>query len=225
MNLSIFDVLGPIMIGPSSSHTAGAARLARVAALIAGRPVVHASFGLHGSFAKTGRGHGTDRALVAGILGIHEDDERLSSSFEIAKKHNLTFDFYQVELQDMHENSVLFTLTLDNGEKQQIAGSSIGGGQILITRINGFVLSFSAQSPTLLVRQHDQRGVISGISSILARNNINIATMNLSRQSKGMEAFTVIETDQALKASVLDAIRAIDGVHYAQSIDPCKEAE
>lgn len=127
MNVSIFSVTGPVMIGPSSSHTAGAARLGRAARLITGRPFKHASFGLHGSFAKTYFGHGTDKALVAGVLGMHQDDSRLAHSFQLAEQIGLTWDFYETELENSHENAVKITLELEDGGTSEIIGSSLGG--------------------------------------------------------------------------------------------------
>jgi len=131
MDISIFDVVGPVMIGPSSSHTAGAAALARVGREIVGEPFIHVSFGLHGSFADTGAGHGTDRALVAGALGMRPDDERLRDSFRLAKENGMGYDFHRVELDNVHENTVQMVFTLRSGRKREIIGSSIGGARIV----------------------------------------------------------------------------------------------
>ena len=202
MNISIFEVVGPIMVGPSSSHTAGAAKLAQAAKLIAKKPFSHISFGLHGSFAKTYKGHGTDRALVAGALGLSADDEKLPYSFEIAKERGITFDFYEIELEGMHENTVKMTLTMDDGSENVVIGSSIGGGQIVIKDINGFTTEVSLQSPTILINHHDTKGVISEITATLANNALNIATMKLSRKSKGDIACCVIETDESIPEQI-----------------------
>lgn len=202
MNISIFEVVGPIMVGPSSSHTAGATKLAQAAKLIAKKPFSHISFGLHGSFAKTYKGHGTDKALVAGALGLSADDEKLPYSFEIAEEEGITFDFYEIELEDVHENTVKMTLFMEDGSKNVIIGSSIGGGQILIIDINGFSTEISLQAPTLLINQHDTKGVISEVTAILANNSINIATMKLSRKSKGDIACCIIETDETIPEEI-----------------------
>ena len=202
MNISIFEVVGPIMVGPSSSHTAGAAKLAQAAKLIAKKPFSHISFGLHGSFAKTYKGHGTDRALVAGALGLNADDEKLPYSFEIAEERGITFDFYEIELEGMHENTVKMTLTMDDGSENVVIGSSIGGGQIVIKDINGFTTEVSLQSPTILINHHDTKGVISEITATLANNALNIATMKLSRKSKGDIACCVIETDESIPEQI-----------------------
>lgn len=219
MDVSIFKVTGPVMIGPSSSHTAGAARLARIARLIAEGPFSHVSFGLHGSFARTYKGHGTDRALVAGALGLREDDERLSQSFLLAEQAGVGFDFYETELDGMHENSVKMTFTMCDGTENEVIGSSIGGGQIVIRRINGFDTELSAQSPTLVISQHDVRGIVSAVSRILADNSINIGVMKLSRQARGELACCIIETDDLISEEVADALRAVEHVISVRAIN------
>ena len=166
MNISIFDVTGPIMIGPSSSHTAGAAKLARIARLIVGDEFSQVSFGLHGSFAKTGKGHGTDRALVAGILGLKEDDEQLPLSFELAKKSGLKYSFYVWDGDSPYENTVKITIKMKDYSENVIVGSSIGGGRILIQEINGFCTEVSFDMPTVVISQRDMRGVILSLIHI-----------------------------------------------------------
>lgn len=198
MDISIFDVVGPIMIGPSSSHTAGAAKLSRAARQIVKEPFSHISFGLHGSFAKTYKGHGTDKALVAGALGLAENSEALASSFELAKNQGLTFDFYELELEGMHENTVKMTLTMTDGKQNIIIGSSIGGGQIIICEINGYTTDISLTCPTIIINQYDKKGVISEVSRLIAEYDINIATMKLSRKAKGDTACCIIETDNPI---------------------------
>ncbi len=200
------------MVGPSSSHTAGAARLARIAALIAGRKFRRVTFGLHGSFARTYKGHGTDKALLAGVQGIREDDERLAKAYELAEKTGLNFEFYEVELDDVHENSVLLTFECEDGTTQEIIGSSIGGGQILICRINAFETEFSAQSHTLLLSHHDRKGVLSKITGMLSEAGVNIAVMKLDRRSKGDMAFCMIETDDPISDEVTQKLRSIEEV-------------
>lgn len=219
MNISIFDVIGPVMIGPSSSHTAGAARLARVAGMIAKRFVTHVSFDLHGSFARTYKGHGTDKALVAGVLGMAEDDENIVNAFKLAELRGLTYEINTVVLENQHENSVRFAFTLDNGELFNVTGSSLGGGRILITQIGEFSVELSAQSPALLIQHRDRTGVVGEITNILAQNNINIATMKLSRRAKGDLAFSVIETDNPLGIGIENVISAISDVLYVKSVD------
>lgn len=218
MNLSIFDVIGPIMIGPSSSHTAGAVKLARVAALIAGKSFTHVEFGLHGSFAKTGAGHGTKYALLAGVLGITKDDERIKHSPEIAAARGITYAFSEVELDDVHENSAVITFTHDYVTPTVIAGCSTGGGRILITKINGVEVELAAEHPTIVIHQLDQPGVISSVSQILADNNINIGIMRFSRVAKRDVATSVIETDEKIPPEVANQLAALDVVFSVRVI-------
>lgn len=219
MNISIFEVVGPIMIGPSSSHTAGAARLARIARMIAEKPFTHVSFGLHGSFADTYKGHGTDKALVAGALGIYEYDEALADSFQIAEKQNITFDFYPIDLDDMHENSVKITFTLEDEQLVEVCGSSIGGGLISIKKINNFETDFNARSSTLIINQYDKKGVIHEITEILLEFSINIGIMKVSRQAKGETACCIIETDSYISPEVVEKIRSSSNIITAQAIN------
>ncbi len=219
MDISVFKAVGPVMIGPSSSHTAGAARLARIARLIVAGAFSHVSFGLHGSFAKTYMGHGTDRALVAGALGLAEDDERIADAFALAEAAGLGWDFFPIELQNVHENSVKMTFSMQDGSKQEIIGSSIGGGQILIRGINGFPTDLSAQSSTLVISQNDRRGVISDVSGLLAEVGINIATMKVSRVARGETAFCIIETDGPIDDAVTARLRGIQNILSVQAIN------
>lgn len=223
MNISVFKAVGPVMIGPSSSHTAGAARLARIARIIVAGPFDHVSFGLHGSFAQTYRGHGTDRALVAGVLGFAEDDERIADAFALGEQAGLTWDFYPIELQSVHENSVKMTFFMRDGSKQEIIGSSIGGGQIVICAINGFLTDISAQSSTLVISQNDRRGVISDISRVLAEGGINIGTMKVSRNARGETAFCIIETDGPIDDAVVARLRQVTNVLSVQAINLSEE--
>lgn len=219
MDISVFKAVGPIMIGPSSSHTAGAARLARIARLIVAEPFDHVSFGLHGSFAQTYKGHGTDRALVAGALGLAEDDERIVDAFALAKQAGLGWDFYPVELQNVHENSVKITFSMRDGGKQEIIGSSIGGGQIIVCAINGFLTDISAQSSTLVISQNDRRGVISDVSRVLAEVGMNIGTMKVSRVARGETAFCIIETDGPIDDAVVTRLRGVNNVLSVRAIN------
>ena len=206
MNLSIFEVVGPVMIGPSSSHTAGAAKLAHVAASLAPKGFVRLVFGLAGSFAKTGRGHGTDKALLAGALGLSADDERIRDAFSLAKAQNIAFEFTAIELPENHENSARIVFEYADGTSFFVLGSSIGGGRICITNINGMETEFSAEAPTLIITQQDQKGVISQISSVLAQHSINIGVMRVSRVAKGALASCVIETDAPIPPAVQAAL-------------------
>lgn len=219
MNISIFDVIGPVMIGPSSSHTAGAARLARIAGIIAGKMFNHVSFGLYGSFARTYKGHGTDRALVAGVLGLREDDERLADAFTIASERGLSYEFYEIEMDGVHENTVKISFLFEDGSNLDIIASSIGGAQIVIRRINDFDVEFSAQYSTLVISQEDKKGVVSEVTRELADGGINIGVMRLVRRARGDIACCVIETDGEIPDSIVERIRNINYVLTAQGIN------
>lgn len=198
MQLSIFDVLGPVMIGPSSSHTAGAVKLGRVAALIAQKPFNRVIFGLSGSFAKTGVGHGTHQALLAGVLGFAEDDERVRDVNAIAVARHIQAEYREEDLDWMHENSVHLEFLHTDGTQSNIWGSSIGGGRILIRRIGGLEMEISAEAPTLIIPHLDRPGVVSEISRVLAKNGINIGVMRLSREAKGQASVIVLEIDGSI---------------------------
>ena len=212
MNISLLDVVGPVMIGPSSSHTAGAAKLAKTARLIYDKPFKKVRFGLGGSFASTYRGHFTDYALVAGAMGMNEDDERLGQSFEIAEKEGVEFVFYPTEIPSNYENTARITFVNENGEEFFVEGASLGGGRILITNINGLACELNATMPTVIVQQQDVKGVVSDVSTILAFNNINIGVMKVSRTSRGDKAFCVIECDDIIPENVIEELRQVNNV-------------
>lgn len=212
MNISLLDVIGPVMIGPSSSHTAGAAKLAKTAMLIAGKPFNKVRFGLGGSFASTYKGHFTDYALVAGVLGMSEDDERLANSFKIAEKRGLEFEFYETEIVSKYENTARITFYLVDGSEYFVEGASLGGGRILITNINGLPCELGATCPTIIVKQKDVKGVVSDISAILAYDNINIGVMKVSRNAKGDTAYCVIECDQRIPEKIINDLKRVNNV-------------
>ena len=217
---SIFDIMGPIMIGPSSSHTAGAARLGNVARSIVGKPFRKVIFSLHGSFANTYKGHGTDKALVAGVLGMKPDDERIRNSLEEAQRQGIEVVFQQTDLGECHENTVKMDFFAQNGEMYSVTGSSIGGGNIVITDIDGYDVEINGMSPTIIVRQHDTKGVISAISTLLANNDINIAVMKLKRKKRGDEASTIIETDGEVSSDIIDALKKIENIVDVKYVSP-----
>ena len=212
MNISLLDVVGPVMIGPSSSHTAGAAKLAKTARLIYDKPFKKVRFGLGGSFASTYRGHFTDYALVAGALGMSEDDENLGHSFEIAQQQGVEFVFYPTEIPSVYENTARITFVDEVGEEFFIEGASLGGGRILVTNINGLVCELTATCPTVIVQQQDVKGVVSDVTTILAFNNINIGVMKVSRTSRGDKAFCVIECDDIIPENVIEELRQVNNV-------------
>ncbi|MCH4888151.1 L-serine ammonia-lyase, iron-sulfur-dependent, subunit beta [Acidaminobacter sp. JC074] len=216
---SFSDILGPIMIGPSSSHTAGAAKLGLVAKYINHKTFSKVEFLLHGSFASTYKGHGTDKALIGGILGFEPYDVRLRDAYEHAKARNIEVSFMETELEGMHENSVGMIFYNDNGSINKIYGSSLGGGEIVIKRINDFVVSFKGDLPTVIIRHQDKKGVLSVLTTIFATRNINIATMEVSRTSKNKEASIIIELDDPLNEGVLELIENIPHVESVKYIE------
>ena len=195
------------MVGPSSSHTAGACRIGLVARKILGERPAKAEILLHGSFAATGKGHGTDRALVAGLLGMEPDDLRIPSSFDVAADSGLEFSFGTVKLDDAHPNSVLLRLEGESGKTLEMIGASVGGGKIEIRELNGLKLRFTAEYPTLIIQNHDNPGSIAWVSSLLADAGVNIATFQVTRNSRGREAIMVIECDSPVTEELIAAIR------------------
>ena len=214
----VFDILGPVMIGPSSSHTAGAARLGKIAKEIVGTDFNKVVFYLHGSFAKTFEGHGTDKALVAGILGMDPSDEQLSKSFEIADSQGIEYTFVEADLGYEHPNTVKIVFKFEEEEDIYITGSSIGGGNILITDINGNKVEFSGDYPTALIKYVDKKGVISKISAILSANEINIATMKVVRDSS--IATMIVETDSNISDQVISEVQNLEDILYIKGINP-----
>lgn len=221
----VFDIIGPIMIGPSSSHTAGAARLGKVARAIANGYIDRVTFLLHGSFGKTYKGHGTDRALVAGILGMEPSDGRLKDSLEIAKNSGLHIEFKEEDLGDRHPNTVKFLIHTTDGRETQIMGSSIGGGCIVINEVNGQEVDFTGEYPTLIISHRDVPGAVSKVTTILYDNNINIAFMKVFRTDKGKAATMVFEVDNILSKDVVDKIKRVEAVDKVITINPVKEGE
>ena len=218
--MDIFDLIGPVMVGPSSSHTAGAARIGLVARKLLDETPVNVDVYLHGSFAATGRGHGTDRALIAGILGLRPDDGRIPESFELARERGLFFTFGEKQLRGAHPNSVLLELMGESGKKLSVIGASIGGGRIQVRRLGSMPLCFSAEQPTLIVRNEDQPGSVADVSRVLAELGINIATFQVNRSSRGGEAIMVIECDAPIGRETVARIRRIPGILDAVCIDP-----
>ena len=210
--MNLFDIMGPIMVGPSSSHTAGAVRMGNMARALLGQPPVRAQLSLHGSFASTGEGHGTHQALVAGLLGLAPDDERVPDSFSLATKQGLEFTFDTVNLRDVHPNSALIRLEGANGAEIEVAVSSLGGGRIRVFQIDGLPCSFSGELPTLVVHNTDQPGCVSQVTGVLARRGLNVATLQLNRDGRGESAVMVIESDHVIFPGAVDEIRALPGI-------------
>lgn len=208
-NYSVFDVIGPRMIGPSSSHTAGAARIALAARKVAHEKVKSVKFYLHGSFAQTYKGHGTDKALVGGLMGFATDDERIRDSFAIAKENGLEFEFIPTNLgEDRHPNTVKVVMTKYDGSTVEVIGESIGGGNIKIVGINGIDLEFTGSFSTLIVKHWDKPGTAAHVTSCVAKNNINIAFMRMYREDIGANGYTIIEADSQIPDAVVKDIKS-----------------
>jgi L-serine dehydratase len=199
---SVFDIIGPIMIGPSSSHTAGAARIGRVARTLFGREPKWINVSFYGSFAKTYRGHGTDVAIIGGILDFDTFDERIISSIEIAEQAGITITFREEEAITDHPNTARVRIGDDLGDIE-LVGISIGGGKIEIIELNGFELKLSGSNPAILVVHNDRYGAIAAVSNVLAKHEINIGHMDVSRKEKGQIALMTIEVDQQIEEKVL----------------------
>lgn len=210
--MNIFDIMGPVMVGPSSSHTAGAVKIGYTARQLLREEIKYADLYLHGSFLATGKGHGTDKALIAGLLGMKADDERISISFTIAREKGMEYRFSGIELRNAHPNSVLLKLEGIHGSKLEIVASSIGGGTIVIKKINGVDADICACYPTLIVRNVDKPGHVSLVTSMLGQKAVNIATMHIYRDRRGGNAVMIIECDQEVPPEAIDGLRKIEGV-------------
>ena len=207
--MNIFDIIGPVMIGPSSSHTAGAVRIGRVSQKILGEPVLQADIGLAGSFARTFKGHGTDKALIAGILGMKPDDERIRDALTIAEEQGLDYRFREIRLPRTHPNTAVITLTGKEGEQCTVQGASVGGGKILITRLNGMEAAFTGENDTLIIPHDDVPGSIAAVTSLVAGSGINIGSFRLQRPGKGQHAVMIIETDIAVGAETIAQLKQL----------------
>jgi len=194
--MHLFDIIGPVMIGPSSSHTAGAARIGRVTRQLLGEPPVYAAIDFHGSFSKTWQGHGTDRAVLGGLLDMGVDDERLRDSQELARLAGLEYTFRSISLKAAHPNTMIITARGVSGAQVRVQAASTGGGSIRVQYLNGLEVGFSGESTTLVIRHRDTPGAIAEVSGALAEAGLNIATMRVFRREAGGEAVMALELDQ-----------------------------
>ena len=210
--MNIFDIIGPVMVGPSSSHTAGAARIGYIAGKLLGERPVKAEILLYGSFLATGKGHGTRKALVAGLMGMRPDDDRIPDSFNLTREAGLEVTFGEAQLRDAHPNTVQLKLTGESGRNLDIIGESIGGGRINIAGIDGIAANFTGDYPTLVVHNLDQPGHVTEVTSMLAHKSVNIATMQLYRSNRGGDAVMVIECDQEVPAESVRWLEHIEGI-------------
>ena len=218
--MDLMDVIGPVMIGPSSSHTAGAVRLGLLAASILGEEPVSAKIELHGSFAQTYRGHGTDLALLAGLMGWLPDDVRIPEARTFARENGLEYSFAKVNLGELaHPNTVRFKLIGKEGATCQVTGSSVGGGQVCVTEIDDFPMELNGRLPGVLVLHRDQCGVIALVSGQLAEECVNIAGMRVFRTDKGGLAIMIIECDQRVSPETIQKIHNLTAVESVRFIN------
>jgi L-serine dehydratase len=213
--VSLLDIIGPIMVGPSSSHTAGACRLGLLArALVGGTPHT-ARIELHGSFARTGEGHGTDKAIAGGLMGFRPDDERLRTALEIAEQEHLDYRFEKTTIsEEAHPNTVRMTVERE-GRSSVMVGSSLGAGRVVVTEIDGYPVEVTGNYDSIVLVAEDVRGSVARIAGVLADQGINIATLRLSRKQRGGDAFMVIEVDEPPSETVRDEIRALPWVRWS----------
>ncbi|HVE71817.1 MAG TPA: L-serine ammonia-lyase, iron-sulfur-dependent subunit beta [Thermoanaerobaculia bacterium] len=217
--VSILDVMGPVMVGPSSSHTAGTARLGRVAREILDRDPVAVRFFLHPPLAATYRGHGSDFALVGGAIGLNVDDPRIPEAIRIAEQMGVDIRFSDEDLGDVHPNTVRIEIEGGDREPVEIVGSSIGGGVIEVFKINGFQTRFKGDSPTLLLFYRDRPGMIAEVAKTIAEEGINIASLYCSRKQRGKDAFMQVDVDSPLGEVALKRICSLDDVADARYLD------
>lgn len=219
--ISVFDVLGPNMIGPSSSHTAGAAAISFLARKMIAPPIVKVEFTLYGSFAKTYRGHGTDRALLGGILGFATDDARIRDSFRLAGERGLAFSFTTDETEtELHPNTVDIRMENAAGRVMTVRGVSLGGGKVKIIRINGVKVDFTGEYSAVIVVHRDTPGVVAHITRVLSDHNVNIAFMRLFRESKGLTAYSIIESDGSLPDGISGQLMGNPNIQDVMLVQP-----
>lgn len=219
--VSLLDIIGPVMVGPSSSHTAGACRIGLIARCLVGGTPQRATIELHGSFARTGEGHGTDKAIVGGLMGFRPDDERLRDALGIAEREGLDYRFEKTRLGDegvTHPNTARISVSHGDDEAQ-MTGSSLGAGRILITDIDGYPVEVTGNFHTLVMIAEDIRGSIAAIATILAERGTNIANLKLTRKQRGGDAFMVIDLDDAPPPGAIEEVRGLSWVRWAVALD------
>lgn len=225
MSTGIFDIIGPNMIGPSSSHTAGALRIAYLAGRLIPGGAKKVEFTLYGSFAHTYRGHGTDRALLAGIMGFGPEDLRIRDSFRIAQEQGLEYRFHvDTVTTGLHPNTVGIALTGADGHTIHVTGVSVGGGSVRLRELDGVEIDLSGEYDTVVVKQYDKPGVVAYITKTLSDCGVNIAFMRLYRENRGKLAYTIVEADQPIKRETVHRIREHPDIIAARRITPREEA-
>lgn len=213
----LFDVIGPVMIGPSSSHTAGAVRLGLLAGKIYGKTPENVKFVLYNSFAKTGKGHGTDKGLLGGVLGFNVDDERIKNACEIAHERGIAYEFEFQEDSSRHPNSV--EIIFENPDRMKLCGSSLGAGEVVINKINGYSFDIKGDFPTLVLIYRDKPGMVYRVSALIQGQDVNIATLHCDRSAKGEEASMGICLDSPLPDYVIRELQKIDEMYLIRNIE------
>ena len=205
--MPVWEIIGPVMTGPSSSHTAGAAHIGRIVRMCWGGEVKRADLYMRGSFASTGAGHGTDKALIAGLMGMSQDDPSIRDALELARAAGMEFHFYTEEVAGAHPNSVRVVVSGDDGRTMEAVGYSIGGGAVILHKLDGFQVDISCTLPAVIIMNRDVQGVVSAVTSYLSAHNVNIATMQLHRDTRGGLATMVIELDSAEEHADTEVIK------------------
>jgi L-serine dehydratase len=218
--MNVFDIIGPVMVGPSSSHTAGAVRIGRIVGELLDEQPVDVVIGLHGSFARTYKGHGTDKAIIAGLMRMYPDDGRIRNSMELARKAGMEYRFEGVFLKDAHPNTAIIIAVGRTGKKITVQGSSVGGGRIIITKINDMDVEFAGEYNTLIISHKDTPGVVAAATDLLARRDINIANMKVYRSYRGGNAMMIIETDQKVSREQKVLIGCLPEIISVTLIEP-----
>lgn len=210
--MNIFDIVGPVMVGPSSSHTAGAVKIGYVSRKLLGEEVKEVNILLYGSFLATGRGHGTDRAIVAGVLGMLPDDDRVPHSVEIAEEKGMKIHFGEAVLKEAHPNTAVLQMKGQSGRELEVVAASLGGGRIMVCMIDGLEANFTAEHPTLIVHNQDQPGHVAEVTSMLSHKAINIATMQLYRDGRGGNAVMILECDKEIPKEAIAWLVHLEGI-------------
>jgi L-serine dehydratase len=217
--VSLFDILGPVMVGPSSSHTAGACRLGLMARAILGSTPQRARIQLHGSFAATGEGHGTHRAIVGGLIGLAPDDLRLRNAYEQAEQAGLSWEFEEIDLgEDAHPNTAILEVERDDA-RTRVQGASVGGGRIEVTEVDDFAVSLSGGYHTLVLLAHDEPGTIASVAGVLSGHGVNLATMRVDRTGRHQDALMTIEADEPVPDEAIREIQGFAWLRWARRIE------
>ena len=217
--MTIFDIMGPVMVGPSSSHTAGAVRIGLIVRRLLGSQPVKAELLLHGSFAATGSGHGTDKALVAGLLGMQPDNTNITRAFVLAEQAGMEVTIGSVVLRSAHPNTVILRVTNSAGRLLEVNASSLGGGRVRLNALDGLEASFTGDYPTLIIRNEDRPGLVAEVTNLLSETDVNIATMQLYRDRRGGLAVMVIESDQPIPEQTISKLRNTPGIVRSVYLD------